>query len=77
MQLIARLGSVQTVNATPLSTYERKELRYIWSMLAVQSLCADLQLSASLEELNSGLQCVSRQQCTFQKQGFRICVQFS
>ena len=44
MQLIARLGSLQTVNATPVTAYERKELRYMWSMLDVQSLtCGQLR----------------------------------
>ena len=43
MQVIARLGSLQTVNATHVTAYERKdsELRYMRSVLGVQSLCAD------------------------------------
>lgn len=45
MQVIARLGSLQTVNATPVTAYERKdsELRYMRSVLGMQSLCADFQ----------------------------------
>ena len=42
LQVIARLGSLQTVNATPVTSYERKdsELRYMRSVLGMQSLCA-------------------------------------
>ena len=45
MQVIARLGSLQTVNATPVTAYERKdsELRYMRSVLGMQSCCPDFQ----------------------------------
>ncbi len=38
LQVIARLGNIQTVNATPVSAYERKdsELRYMRSVLGKQ-----------------------------------------
>ncbi len=44
-QVIARLGSLQTLNATPVTAYERKdsELRYIRIVLGMPSRCADFQ----------------------------------
>ena len=67
-----KAGQTEDRECHAVTAYERKDsdLRYMWSVLGKQCLCADSQVSTSLAELNSGLQLVSRQPCLFRDKAF-------